>query len=59
MRENEKCEVCGKPARRFLFAAFLCDDEKCVEIARQQRGGPGGHQKQKMFVWGADRKNGD
>jgi hypothetical protein len=57
MIKKEKCEICGKPATRFLFAAFLCDDEQCIQKAREQRGGPGGHQKQKMFAWGADRKD--
>lgn len=45
MREGETCEICGKPAKRFLFASFLCDDEACIEKARERRGGPGGHQK--------------
>jgi len=52
MKTDEKCEICGKPATRFLFAAFVCDDEKCIDEARQRRGGPGGHQKQKMFAMG-------
>ena len=51
MKEGECCEICGKPATRFLFASFLCDDEACIEKARERRGGPGGHQKQKMFGW--------
>lgn len=50
MRQGEKCEICGKDATRFLFASFLCDDEACIEKARERRGGPGGHQKQKMFA---------
>jgi hypothetical protein len=45
MIKDEKCQVCGKPATRFLFAAFVCDDEACVEKARLERGGPGGHRK--------------
>lgn len=47
MKEGEKCEMCGRPATRFLFATFLCDDEACIEKARERRGGPGGHKKQK------------
>lgn len=49
MKTTEKCEVCGKPATRFLFCAYVCDDEKCIQEARERRGGPGGHKKQKMF----------
>lgn len=48
MREGEKCEICGKPATRFLFASFVCDDEECIEKARKRRGGPGGHQNRKL-----------
>jgi len=58
MIEKEKCEICGKPAKRYLFAAFLCDDEECIQKARQRRGGPGGHQKQKLFVWGKTNNQG-
>jgi hypothetical protein len=49
MKTDEKCEICGKPATHFLFAAFVCDSEECIQKAREQRGGPGGHQKQKFF----------
>ena len=45
MRKDEKCQICGRPATRFLFAAFVCDDEECIEHARTERGGPGGHKK--------------
>lgn len=45
MKEDAKCEICGKPATRFLFAALVCDDEECIEKARMERGGPGGHKK--------------
>ena len=45
MRKDEKCQICGRPATRFLFAALVCDDEKCIEKARIERGGPGGHKK--------------
>lgn len=51
MKEGETCEICGKPAKRFLFATFLCDDEACIEKARERRGGPGGHKKQKVTDW--------
>jgi hypothetical protein len=48
MIEGEKCQICGKPARRYLFATFVCDDEECIERARADRGGPGGHKKQPL-----------
>lgn len=48
MRQDEKCQFCGKPATRFLFAAFVCDDEECIEKARMERGGPGGHKKRDL-----------
>jgi hypothetical protein len=48
MKQGEKCQVCGEPATRFLFAAFVCDDEECIEKARMERGGPGGHKKRDM-----------
>lgn len=51
MKTDEKCEICGKPATHFLFATFLCDCEECIQKAREQRGGPGGHRKQEMFDW--------
>jgi len=51
MKADEKCEICGKPAKRFLFAVFVCDDEECVQKAREQRGGPGGHKKEKLLTW--------
>jgi hypothetical protein len=41
--KGECCEYCKKQASNFLFAAFLCDSEECIEKARQARGGPGGH----------------
>ncbi len=40
---EEKCVHCGKPATQFLFAAHVCDSEECVNKARDERGGPGGH----------------
>jgi len=45
--ENEKCQICGRPAKHFLFAAFVCDNEECIDKAREERGGPGGHMKAK------------
>ena len=46
--EEEKCQFCGKQAKQYAFAAFLCDSEECVDKAREERGGPGGHMKAKM-----------
>lgn len=48
MKQGEKCQICGKPATRFLFATFVCDDEACIEKARMERGGPGGHKKRDL-----------
>jgi hypothetical protein len=45
--EKEKCQVCGRPAKNFQFAAFICDREECVEQAMRERGGPAGHIKAK------------
>ena len=45
--KGEKCEICGSQAENFLFAAFICESEECIEIARDQRGGPGGHKLRK------------
>ena len=45
--KSEKCQFCGKHAKQFAFAAFLCDSEECVDKAREERGGPGGHMKAK------------
>jgi len=47
MKGDESCEICGNPAKHFLFACFVCDSEECIQKAREQRGGPGGHQKKK------------
>jgi hypothetical protein len=41
--KGEKCVICGKPAENFLFAAFVCGSDECIEEARKLRGGPGGH----------------
>jgi hypothetical protein len=46
--ESEKCQFCGKQAKQFAFAAFLCDSEECLDKAREERGGPGGHMKAKQ-----------
>jgi hypothetical protein len=42
-----KCQYCGKTCTNFVFAAFVCDDPACIEKARIDRGGPGGHMKRK------------
>lgn len=52
METHEKCEICGKPAKHYLFAQFVCDCEECIQKARERRGGPGGHQKKKLFDLG-------
>lgn len=46
--EKEQCQFCGKPAKYYAFAAFVCDDDECMEKARMERGGPGGHMKRKV-----------
>jgi hypothetical protein len=46
--ESEKCQFCGKPAKQYAFAAFVCENDECVDKAREERGGPGGHIKAKM-----------
>jgi hypothetical protein len=51
MKTDEKCEICGKAATHFLFATFVCDCDECIQKAREQRGGPGGHRKAAMFDW--------
>jgi hypothetical protein len=45
--EKEKCQVCGGQAKQFVFATFVCNNEECVDKARLERGGPGGHMKNK------------
>ncbi|WP_019176127.1 hypothetical protein [Methanomassiliicoccus luminyensis] len=45
--EKEKCQFCGRPAKVFQFAAFICDRDECVEKAKFERGGPAGHIKRK------------
>lgn len=45
--ESEKCQFCGRQAKQYAFAAFVCESEECVDRAREERGGPGGHMKRK------------
>jgi hypothetical protein len=45
--DKEKCQICGKPAKYFQFAAFICESEECMEKAMEERGGPAGHIKEK------------
>jgi hypothetical protein len=45
--EEEKCQICGRPAKNFQFATFVCDRDECVEQAMHERGGPAGHIKAK------------
>lgn len=45
--EDHPCQICGKPAKNFIFAAYVCNDKECIEKARIERGGPGGHLKRK------------
>ena len=47
--KDRKCAFCGKDATRFQFAAFLCDSEDCADKAYNERGGPGGHKKDKVL----------
>ena len=42
------CQICGRPSKQYVFAAFVCENEDCVDKAREERGGPGGHMKAKM-----------
>jgi hypothetical protein len=43
LKDEYKCQFCGKPSTNILFATFVCDSEDCINQAREQRGGPGGH----------------
>jgi hypothetical protein len=45
--EEYDCQFCGKKAKQYCFAAFVCDSEDCIDKAREERGGPGGHMKKK------------
>ena len=40
---EEKCQYCGEQATQFLFAQFVCEKDDCINQARDDRGGPGGH----------------
>lgn len=46
--EDYVCEFCGRACKNIVYAAFVCDDQICIEKARIARGGPGGHIKRKM-----------
>jgi len=45
--DDYECQFCGRTATNFVFAAFVCDSDDCIEKARKERGGPGGHMKRK------------
>ncbi len=45
--EDYVCQFCGRTAKNFVFAAFTCESEECIDAARKERGGPGGHMKRK------------
>jgi hypothetical protein len=45
--EKEKCQICGKPAKNFQFATFICESAECEQKAMEERGGPAGHMKAK------------
>lgn len=47
--QARRCPFCGGEATRFLFATFVCGSEECVERARLERGGPGGHRNQLRY----------
>ena len=55
MNKDAKCEICGKPSTRFLFAAHVCDSDACIEKARERRGGPGGHRRRDLSELLEDR----
>lgn len=40
---DKKCDICGKPAKTYMFGCFICDDRKCLEKAKRLRGSPAGH----------------
>ena len=48
--EDHKCQFCGAAAVNFAFAAFVCGSDECIEKARAERGGPGGHMKQRKPI---------
>lgn len=41
--ENKQCEICGAPAKNFMFGSFICNNTDCIEKAKILRGGPAGH----------------
>jgi hypothetical protein len=45
--EEYDCQFCGRKAKQFCFAAFVCESEDCIDKAREERGGPAGHMKNK------------
>jgi len=45
--EDYDCQFCGKTATQYVFAAFCCASNDCVNKAMEERGGPGGHMKRK------------
>ena len=45
--EDYRCRFCDSVATNFVFATFVCSSEDCIEKARVERGGPGGHMKMK------------
>ena len=40
---DQRCKYCGEQATQFVFAQFVCDKDECIDRARDERGGPGGH----------------
>jgi hypothetical protein len=54
---DHDCQFCGGTAQNFVFAAFVCDSSECIDKARAERGGPGGHMKRHapIFPDNADR----
>jgi hypothetical protein len=57
--EKEKCQICGKPAKYFQFAAFICESEECANKAMEERGGPAGQIKAKREEEERKRKEGE
>ena len=45
---DEKCSYCGQQASQFLFAQFVCERKECIDKARDDRGGPGGHMHERI-----------
>ncbi len=40
---NRTCDICGRPAKNYMFGCFICDNEICLKKARLLRGSPAGH----------------